>query len=184
MENVSHRVFFSFSWLNWVFAAVCRLSLIVVSRGSSSLRCTDFSLWWHLLLWNTGSRVHAQQLWHVGLIALQSVGSSLTRDWTPVPCIGRRTYNHWITERVTLVHACSITPSRPILCNSMDCSLPDSSVNGIFQARLPEWVVISSSRGSSQSRNQTRTSCISCIERQILYLHATCCHVTLIQNSK
>ena len=35
------------------------------------------------------------------------------------------------------------------LCNPMDCSLPGSSVHGIFQARILEWVVISSSRGSS-----------------------------------
>ena len=37
--------------------------------------------------------------------------------------------------------------------NSMDCSLPGSSVYGIFQARLLEWVAISFSRGSSQPRD-------------------------------
>ena len=35
------------------------------------------------------------------------------------------------------------------LCNPMDCSLPGSSVHGILQARIPEWVAISFSRGSS-----------------------------------
>ena len=35
------------------------------------------------------------------------------------------------------------------LCNSMDYSLPGSSIHGIFQARIPEWVAISFSRGSS-----------------------------------
>ena len=35
------------------------------------------------------------------------------------------------------------------LCDPMDCSPPDSSIHGIFQARVLEWVVISSSRGSS-----------------------------------
>ena len=39
------------------------------------------------------------------------------------------------------------------LCNSMDCSLPCSSVHGILQARVLEWVAISFSR-SSQSRDQ------------------------------
>ena len=34
------------------------------------------------------------------------------------------------------------------LCNPMDCSLPGSSVHGLFQARIPEWVAMSSSRGS------------------------------------
>ena len=38
---------------------------------------------------------------------------------------------------------------RPTLCNPMDCSLPGSSVHGIFQARVLEWGVISFSRGSS-----------------------------------
>ena len=38
----------------------------------------------------------------------------------------------------------------PILCNPMDCSLPGSSVHGIFQARILEWVAISFSRGSGE----------------------------------
>ena len=42
-----------------------------------------------------------------------------------------------------------------ILCNPMDCSLPGSSVHGILQARLLEWVAISFSRGSSQPRDAT-----------------------------
>ena len=44
----------------------------------------------------------------------------------------------------------------------MDCSLPGSSVHGILQARILEWVAISSSRGSFPPRDQTRLSCISC----------------------
>ena len=39
-----------------------------------------------------------------------------------------------------------------ILCNSMDCSPPGSSVHGILQARTLEWVAITSSRGSSQPK--------------------------------
>ena len=46
------------------------------------------------------------------------------------------------------------------LCNSMDCSPPGFSVPGIFQARIPEWVAISYSRGSSWPRDQTHISCI------------------------
>ena len=42
----------------------------------------------------------------------------------------------------------------------MDCSLPRSSVHGIFQARVLEWVAISFSRGSSQPRDWTWVSCI------------------------
>ena len=50
----------------------------------------------------------------------------------------------------------------PTLCEPMVCSPPDSSVHGILQARLLEWVAISFSRGSSRPRDQT---CLHC--RQI-----------------
>ena len=52
----------------------------------------------------------------------------------------------------------------------MDCNLPGSSVCGILQARILEWVAISFSRESSQPRYWT---CVSCIGRQILYHWAT-----------
>ena len=48
-------------------------------------------------------------------------------------------------------------------CHPMDCSPPGSSVHGIFQAKMLEWVAISSSRGSSQPRGQTFIFCVSCI---------------------
>ena len=35
-----------------------------------------------------------------------------------------------------------VTQSCPTLCNPMDCSLPGSSIHGIFQARVLEWVAI------------------------------------------
>ena len=44
------------------------------------------------------------------------------------------------------------------LCNPMDCSLPGSSIHGIFQARVLEWVAISFSRGSSRPRDRTQVS--------------------------
>ena len=44
------------------------------------------------------------------------------------------------------------------LCDPIDCSLPGSSVHGIFQAIVLEWIAISFSRGSSQPRAQTRVS--------------------------
>ena len=46
------------------------------------------------------------------------------------------------------------------LCDPMDCSPPGSPVHGIFQARILEWIAISSSRGSSWPRDQT---CVSCL---------------------
>ena len=53
-----------------------------------------------------------------------------------------------------------VAKSYPTLCNPMDCSPPCSSVHGIPQARILEWVAISSSRGSSWPWDWT---CISCL---------------------
>ena len=59
--------------------------------------------------------------------------------------------------------ACSVTQSCLTLCDSMDCNPPRSSVHGIFQARMPEWVAITFSRGSSRPRDRTQVSCVSWI---------------------
>ena len=61
--------------------------------------------------------------------------------------------------------------SRLTLCNPMNCSPTGSSVHGILQARILEWVVISFSRGSSQPRDQTcvcRVSCVSGLQADSL----------------
>ena len=55
-------------------------------------------------------------------------------------------------------------------CNPLNCSLPGSSVHGIFQTKILEWVAISFFRGSSQFRDW---SPVSCIGRWILYCLAT-----------
>ena len=62
--------------------------------------------------------------------------------------------------------ACMCMLSHVQFWNLMDSSLPGSPVHGISQARILEWVAISSSRGSSRPRDQT---CISSTGRQILY---------------
>ena len=49
-----------------------------------------------------------------------------------------------------------IAQSSPTFCSPMDDSLPGSSVHGILQARILEWVAIFSSRGSSLPRDQTQ----------------------------
>ena len=55
------------------------------------------------------------------------------------------------------------------LCNPLDCSPPGSSVCGILQARMLEWVAMPSSKGPSQPRDQTCISYVSCVGRQVLY---------------
>ena len=78
-----------------------------------------------------------------------------------------------------LLLLCSVAQLCPTLCNPMDCSPPGSSVYGIFQERILEWVTISSSRGSSQPRDRTLVTCVSCTGRQILYHCATQSHKCL-----
>ena len=54
------------------------------------------------------------------------------------------------------------------LWDPMRCSPPGSSVHGILQARILEWVAMPSSRASSRLRDRTLVS-VSCIGRQVLY---------------
>ena len=61
--------------------------------------------------------------------------------WQPMVCVSQ------------VSHSC------PTLCNPVDCSPPGSSIHGILQARILEWVAISFSRGSSQPRDRTQVSC-------------------------
>ena len=59
------------------------------------------------------------------------------------------------------VNQSEVAQSCLTLCDPMDCSLPGSSVHGIFQAIVLEWIVISFSRGSSRPRDRTRVSRIA-----------------------
>ena len=78
-----------------------------------------------------------------------------------------------MTEHLSLTHSwqaclcayCSVMSSS---CNPKDCSLPGSSVHGISQARILEWVAISSSWRSFQPRDQTIISCVSALEAESL----------------
>ena len=51
-----------------------------------------------------------------------------------------------------------VTQSRPVLCDPMNCGSPGSSVLGVVQARILEWMAIPFPRESSQPRDQTRVS--------------------------
>ena len=79
-----------------------------------------------------------------------------------------------LLESLYKLCCCLVAKSCRTLCNPVDCSLPASSVHGIFQARMFEWVAISSSRGSSHPRDRTRgVFCLSRTGKRILYHHAT-----------
>ena len=57
-----------------------------------------------------------------------------------------------------------VVQSYVTLCDPMDCSLPGSSIHGIFQTRVLEWVAISFSRGSSRPGDQTQVSLIAGVQ--------------------
>ena len=92
-------------------------------------------------------------------------GSSQPRDWTQVSHIVGGFFTVWATreapgakkynEKIVLVFQSCLT-----LGNTMDYSRPGSSVHGILQARILEWVVIPFSRESSETRDWTWVSCI------------------------
>ena len=63
--------------------------------------------------------------------------------------------------------------SCPTLWDPTDCSPLGSSVCGVLQARILEWVAMPSSRGSSLPRNQTYIFWVSCIGRWVIYHHIT-----------
>ena len=98
---------------------------------------------------------------------------SLLRVCVPSPCgtligpIGLIQDNLIITACAKALQLC------PSLCHPVNCSLPGSSVHGILQARILEWVAMPASRVSSWLRDQTHICCITCIGRWILYRWVT-----------
>ena len=60
-----------------------------------------------------------------------------------------------------------------LFCNLMDCSPLGSSIHGTSQAWTLDWVAVSFFRESFRPRDRTHVSCVSCIDRWILYLWAT-----------
>ena len=97
--------------------------------------------------------------------AVHGVAKSQTRlsDWTELnlTCNLHRQSSSLNTHTLYETHC----------AQSLSCSPPGSSVHGIIQARIMEWVAISYFRGSSQSRDGTLVSCVSCIYRRIYHLY-------------
>ena len=79
--------------------------------------------------------------------------------------------NNRIQKSVRPTVLCLVAQSCLTLCDPMDCSPPGSSVHGIIQARILEWVAVSSSRGPPQPRDQTHVSCVSCNGRHIFFFY-------------
>ena len=99
------------------------------------------------------------------LYLLSQINCKFSPNCSPFLDSEARFFNHNTHSMYTMrleggSHLCwAQSLSHVRLCNLMDCSLPGSSVHGIFQARILEWVVISFSGGSSPPRDRTRVSC-------------------------
>ena len=87
-----------------------------------------------------------------------SRGSSRPRDQTQTSCTAGRLFTVWVTREACVL--CLVTQSCLTLHDPMDCSPPGSSVHGILQSRILEWIAISLSRGYSWPRDPTQVSCI------------------------
>ena len=93
---------------------------------------------------------------------LPDPGIEPTSPVSPVLQADSLPLNHWGSptkaRQRSQIPEVKVSPSCPTLCDPMDCSQPGSSVQGILQARILEWVAIPFSRGSSQPRDGTQVS--------------------------
>ena len=109
-----------------------------------------------------GVAVHGTAVWAAGgKVVLEVQCFHWARDLRGAEKVelrdpSQRRRRHALADRGT--GECFVGSVCLTLCGPADCSPPSSSVHGIFQAKIPEWVVISSSRGSSQPRDRTWVS--------------------------
>ena len=83
----------------------------------------------------------------------------------PLKCLtAPLTLTYWMACSAVLCHAAQ---SCPTLWDPVDCSPPGFSVHGVLQARILEWVAMPPFRGSSEPRDQTHVSFISCVGRWV-----------------
>ena len=123
--------------------------------------------------------------------------SSRPRDWTQISCIVGRRFTVWATREDLMISVIQHLPTQRLfsentqfksqeiqwahqrrvicaqscltLCNPMDYSPAGSSVHGIPQARILEWVSTSYAKGSSKPKDRTCVSYVSCTDRQVPY---------------
>ena len=89
-----------------------------------------------------------EQLGYTGNQKTREAVVQVTGTWIQSPALNHPRYKE---NRII----CLVAKSRLTLCDPMDCSLPGSSVHGILQGRILEWVAISFSKGSSWPRDWT-----------------------------
>ena len=92
---------------------------------------------------------------------------------------------HFLLQCVKGKSESEVTQSCPTLSDPMDCSLPGSSVHGIFQARVLEWGAIAfSSQASLSITNSWSLLKLTCIKSVMPYNHLIlCCPLLLLPST-
>ena len=122
------------SWSHW--GTQCRQSWELRTPG-------EFDIW--------------KSLWFCDFYLQEVYQTLIVKMWEKFPHASRRRREKEFFIKYSAVLSCSVVSD----CDSTDCRLPGSSVHGIFQARILEWVAMPSSRGSSQLRDWTQVFCIA-----------------------
>ena len=131
-------------------------------RGNSTEENGDLIVWKQLCWWQPSLSTGSLPLTLMNPVPSNHLRPSqiIVLSWLTCPFVSLTNF---------CMCVCVVTQLYPAVCNPLDCSPPDSFVHGILQARILEWVAITSSRGSSWSRDWTHISYVSCIGRWVIY---------------
>ena len=127
-----------FIWLHWVLVAACG---IWFPDQGLNLRLQH----WELRVLTTGQPGKSSS----AAFSSDTPSSLLARVKAGAFCCGLFGDPQDISDPYSVESESEVPQSCPTLCDPTDCSLSGSSVHGIFQARVLEWIDISYSRGSS-----------------------------------
>ena len=123
------------------------------------------------LHWTSGTVRMAQRLVHQKMVLLYPCAHA---SWTMCDlCCGVYQRTHICRIYIYVLCCAKLLQLCPALCNPVDCSPPGSSVHGMLQARILEWVSMPSSRGSSPPSDRTQVSYVLHTGRRVLYHCAT-----------
>ena len=170
--QVKNRVTRCNSTANSMSRSINKTTCIWTKRPGSQPLFSWFSKW------GSATLALSENFSEVQILRSHSRPIEITSLWMgSIICTWTRADARWswhpllFTHHPHLIKPCVHAKSLQLcltLCNPMDCSTPGSSVHGILQARILEWVAMPSSRGSSPPRDETSVASVSCTARQVL----------------
>ena len=119
-------------------------------------------------VWSLGQKdtLEKQEATHSSILAWRI---PWTEEYGRLQSMGLQRVRHdWVTNTFTLVVLMLVAQSYLTLWDHIDCSPSVSSVHGIPEAKILEWVAISSSQGFSRPRDWAWVSCVSCTPQRFL----------------